>query len=310
MASKALPFFSFTLLLFLPMLFQAVLADSNEKKPSPFEFLQHLQGCHKGEKVKDIHKLKKYLESFGYLSYSKNETHANDDDFDDFLESAIRTYQLNYNLKTTGTLDSKTVSKMMTSRCAVADITNGTTGMRSGKKRQHPAGSKSFHTVAHYAFFPGNPKWPDSKSHLTYAFLPGTRADAINPVVRAFQTWAANTHFSFSRTQDYTNADITISFESRDHADGNPFDGPDGTLAHAFAPTNGRFHYDADEQWSVSVTPGAYHLETIALHEIGHLLGLHHSSVEGAIMYPTFMAGESKGLHGDDIQGIRALYNK
>ena len=308
MGSKAIPFFSFILLLVLPLLFQAVLADLKDKKPSPFEFLQHLQGCHKGDKVKDIHKLKKYLENFGYLSY-KNKTHANDDDFDDFLESAIKTYQLNYHLKATGTLDAGTVSKMMSPRCAVQDIINGTSRMRSGKKRNHPSGSKSVHTVSHYSFFEGEPRWPASQYHLTYAFLPGTRADAISPVAKAFQTWAANTHFSFSRTEDYVNADITVSFESRDHGDGSPFDGPGGTLAHAFAPTDGRFHYDAEEQWSVTATPGAYHLETLALHEIGHLLGLGHSSIEGAIMYPTFMDGESKGLHGDDIQGIKALYN-
>ncbi|XP_022751887.1 metalloendoproteinase 3-MMP-like [Durio zibethinus] len=308
MKSEAIPFFSFTLLLLFPLLFQVVLADLKDKKPSSFEFLQHLQGCHKGDKVKDIHKLKKYLENFGYLSY-KNKTHANDDDFDDFLESAIKTYQLNYHLKATGTLDAKTVSKMMNPRCAVADIINGTSRMRSGKKRHHPSGSKSVHMVSHYSFFQGEPRWPASQSHLTYAFLPGTRADAISPVAKAFQTWAANTHFSFSRTEDYVNADITVSFESLDHGDGSPFDGPGGTLAHAYAPTDGRFHYDADEQWSVSATPGAFHLETLALHEIGHLLGLGHSSIEGAIMYPTFRSGESKGLHGDDIEGIKALYN-
>ncbi|GMI78433.1 hypothetical protein like AT1G24140 [Hibiscus trionum] len=188
---------------------------------------------------------------------------------------------------------------------AVADVVNGTSRMRSGRKR----GSKSVHTVSHYTFLSGEPKWPASKYNLTYAFPPGIRVDAVNPVSRAFQTWAENTQFRFSRTEDYANADITISFESGDHGDGSPFDGPNGALAHAFPPTNGRFHYDADEPWSVAANPGSYHLETVALHEIGHLLGLGHSSIEGAVMYPSIMPGESKGLHGDDIQGINALYN-
>ncbi|KAE8714359.1 Histone superfamily protein [Hibiscus syriacus] len=254
-------------------MFQAVFAYSKHESTSPFDFLRHLQGCHKGDNLKDVHKLKKHLEKFGYLSY-KNRTHADDDNFDELIESAVRTYQLNYNLKATGRLDVDTVSKMISPRCGVADVIDGTSRMR-----------------------------------LTYAFLPGTRADAVNPVVRAFQTWVENTHFRFSRTEDYVNADISVSFEGHDHGDGFPFDGPGGTLAHAFRPTDGRFHYDADEPWSVAANRGSYHLETVALHEIGHLIGLGHSSIEGAIMYPRILPGQSKGLHGDYSQGIRALHN-
>ncbi|KAJ0043131.1 hypothetical protein Pint_19415 [Pistacia integerrima] len=102
---------------------------------------------------------------------------------------------------------------------------------------------------------------------------------------------------------------ISIRFESGDHGDGNHFDGPGGSLAHAYPPTDGKFHYDSDENWSVGATHGAFDLETLALHEIGHLLGLHHSSIEDAIMAPTFSPGRAKGLHGDDIQGIRTFNN-
>lgn len=198
-----------------------------------------------------------------------------------------------------------------TPRCRVPDIVNGTTGMRSGKNRQQH-NNIHFHTVAHYEFFPGRPKWPATKFNLTYALRPGTRADATDPVAKAFQTWAAKSQFRFSTTNDYENADIKISFENRDHGDGSPFDGrggPDGTLAFAFPPVDGRFHYDADEQWVVGAVPGGFDLETIALHEIGHRLILDHSSVGAAIMFPAIAAGATKGLDADDIQGIKALYN-
>ncbi|KAK9991754.1 hypothetical protein SO802_026739 [Lithocarpus litseifolius] len=310
--NKAFSLFSFALLLLLlfPLHSHATSRNIHDKKSSPFEFLKHLQGCHKGEQVKGIHNLKAYLENFGYLSYnhSKNHTHTNDDDFDELLESAIKTYQLNYHLNATGTLDAKTVSTMMMPRCGVADISNGTNWMRSGKKKHHHRHG-SLHTVSHYTFFQGNPKWPSSKYHLTYGFLPGTPTEAMSPVAKAFETWAANTHFKFSRAQDHTNANIKVSFHRRDHGDGHAFDGAGGILAHAWAPTDGRFHYDADEQWSVGAAPNAFDLETVALHEIGHLLGLDHSSVEGAIMWPSIRPGVTQGLHRDDIDGIKALYN-
>ena len=117
-------------------------------------------------------------------------------------------------------------------------------------------------------------------------------------------------HTSGSRIQDYRKADIKIGFGRPNHGDGAPFDGRGGTIAHAFAPTDGRFHFDADEPWSVGVRPRSFDMETVALHEIGHLLGLGNSSVEKAIMCPSLSTGRSKRLHRDDIQGIRVLYNR
>ncbi|CAB4305519.1 unnamed protein product [Prunus armeniaca] len=153
------------------------------------------------------------------------------------------------------------------------------------------------------------PKWPANKYHLIYGFAQGTPANAVGAVTRAFETWAGNTRFSFSRAKSVDSADLKISFGSGEHGDGRPFHGPGGVLAHAYAPANGRFHYDADETWVVGAVPGGMDLETVALHEIGHLLGLEHSSVEGAVMLPGIRAGFTQSLHADDIQGIKALYN-
>ncbi|KAL3716823.1 hypothetical protein ACJRO7_008407 [Eucalyptus globulus] len=297
------------LLLVSCFFFQSVLAHSDDQKQNPFEFIEHLQGCHKGDKVKGLQELKQYLEKFGYLNYNQSnlQTNANDEDFDELLESAIKLYQLNYHLKVTGNLDSQTVAMMTMPRCGAADIVNGTSRMRSGKRGTRH-GSSNFHTVGHFTFFDGNPKWPSSKYHLTYAFSSGTRDDVVGPVSRAFKTWASATQFTFSQSQNYESADIKIAFASRDHGDGAPFDGPNGVIAHAFQPTVGMFHYDADEPWSAGPVSGSYNMETVALHEIGHLLGLGHSSVAEAIMYPTISPGVSKGLHGDDVQGIKTLY--
>ena len=52
----------------------------------------------------------------------------------------------------------------------------------------------------------------------------------------------------------------------------------------------------------------AMDLQTVATHEIGHLLGLAHTPVQEAIMYAVISPGSTKGLNQDDIDGIRALY--
>ncbi|KAM5581537.1 metalloendoproteinase 3-MMP-like [Rosa sericea] len=303
MAPKSdLSLFTVTLLFLLALFSFLCNATANS---SPFEFLEHLKGCHKGDKVKGINDLKKYLQKFGYLNY-ENHRHSDDDDFDELLEEAVKTYQLNFHLKSTGTLDDKTISTMMMPRCGVPDIINGTTSMRSAQiKRQH----RAIHTTVHYSFPDGNLKWPSSKYHLTYGFLAGTPSEAPGAVAQAFSTWAKNTHFKFSKAQNYQSADLKVSFHKGDHGDGDSFDGPGGQLAHAAYPTEGTLHYDADETWSVGAKPGAIDIESVGLHEIGHLLGLGHSSVEEAIMYPTIPEGVAhKSLHEDDIQGIKALY--
>ena len=47
----------------------------------------------------------------------------------------------------------------------------------------------------------------------------------------------------------------------------------------------------------------------VAVHEFGHSLGLSHSSVQGAIMYPYYQSvGGNYSLHSDDITGIQAIY--
>ncbi|XP_021297298.1 metalloendoproteinase 1-like [Herrania umbratica] len=126
--------------------------------------------------------------------------------------------------------------------------------------------------------------------------LPKTRINAINLVARAFEKWVANMHFRFLRIDSYGDANITISFEHCDHNDGAPFEGLGGTLAHAFPPTDERFLYDVEEQWSISVTPGSFHLEIAALHEIEHFHGLEHGSVLNAIIYPYIKFAISKGF--------------
>ncbi|KAI3784768.1 hypothetical protein L1987_43873 [Smallanthus sonchifolius] len=148
---------------------------------------------------------------------------------------------------------------------------------------------------------------PPGKSRLTYAFASNYPSMYIPPVVSAFDKWASETrYFTFSRVDSVTIADLKISWERGNHGDGdrNAFLPETTVVAHAA----GRFHYNADQNWFIGATPNSIDVETVALHEIGHLLGLDHSQFQKAIMWSHLPIGSVKGLDSDDIQGIRALY--
>lgn len=79
----------------------------------------------------------------------------------------------------------------------------------------------------------------------------------------------------------------------------------DGQIFEADMLMNG-----VDYEWSTVNAGGQTDVASIAAHEAGHYLGLGHSDVEAATMFPTVNQGDIslRTLHADDIAGARALY--
>jgi len=164
--------------------------------------------------------------------------------------------------------------------------------------------------------------WPDDKRQLTYyhgrgfnLFKPllghadGKKASA-KVLADAFMVWSANCPFLFTRSHDVINADIVIGGGSTE-ADG--FDGPGNVLAWADRPCGAvrqcRFLFDTSENWTNAIgDPGPpFPALAVALHEIGHLLGLTHSEDQNDVMYPFYnLAADALGP--GDITRIQALY--
>jgi len=153
-------------------------------------------------------------------------------------------------------------------------------------------------------------KW--SKTDLTYKihnYTPDMNKYQVDQSIRdALKLWSDQTPLTFRQVTG--KADINIKFGRSNHGDYYPFDGPGGTLAHAFFPQSGETHFDEDEDYDYKDGNGV-NLMIVAAHEFGHSLGLAHSNVPGSLMAPVYQGYvENYKLDRDDIVAIQQIYGK
>ncbi|KAF4077141.1 hypothetical protein AMELA_G00204620 [Ameiurus melas] len=152
-----------------------------------------------------------------------------------------------------------------------------------------------------------------NKTSFTYKILRTPwqmNLEKVREVFRdAVQVWSHVTPLTFTEVQG-GHADITIDFVRYEHGDKLPFDGPGGILAHAFFPRThrqGEVHFDYDEHWTLANGMGTDMLQ-VAVHEIGHTLGLQHSTGPGSVMSAIYSFSYPPQLSKDDEMRIQSLY--
>uniref|UniRef100_A0A914CAN9 C-type lectin domain-containing protein n=1 Tax=Acrobeloides nanus TaxID=290746 RepID=A0A914CAN9_9BILA len=157
-------------------------------------------------------------------------------------------------------------------------------------------------------------KW--EKKDLTYyieSFDSAAPDDEIRSGLRdAFSQWSDWVDIIFTEVND-TDADITIGFKRGELSDGFTFKGKMPCTKIWFNDAH-YFRYVRMDRW---LQTGMIDFLTVALHQIGHALGLEHLEHEGAIMNKKYTKPAGKTdvyiwpkLRSPDIRAIRELYDE
>ena len=135
-------------------------------------------------------------------------------------------------------------------------------------------------------------------------------------IASAFSDWTSHANIQFQQVAASASPTITFKLAS--------IDGLNNTLGYGGSSyylgssglnqaVSGSVTFDSGENWHVSgdkvVSDGNVNLFTVALHEIGHVLGLDHYNTASAIMNAT-SNGSVTDLTTSDIDGIQYLYGQ
>jgi len=241
----------------------------------------------------DIQVVINYLQHYGYLQEETTDLSTGNGSL---VTYAILLFQEYFNLPGNGSLNAETINMIHRPRCGVMDIPTR-------------------------AFAPISSKWP--KTHLTWNFYLAP-ADVLRLTEYAFRFWADISSLTFERVAN--NPDILISYQLGVHSYINRrsqgecsvhFDGLGTILAHAMFPSGNmdflsEIHVDFAETWYTKLSknpPNTQHLLQTLVHEIGHALGLQHSTHNTSIMFPYAPTNQYPvKLSIEDINSIRNLY--
>uniref|UniRef100_A0A2K5TUJ3 Matrix metalloproteinase-21 n=1 Tax=Macaca fascicularis TaxID=9541 RepID=A0A2K5TUJ3_MACFA len=268
--------------------------DRSDLEPSPLR---------QAKPIADLHAAQRFLSRYGWSGLRATPEGA-------ALAAAVRRFQRANALPASGELDAATLAAM-NRPLRVPDTRLPPPSprlrppARPPRARSRPRGSPD-----------GGAARAFSKRTLSWRLLGEALSSQLSAaeqrriVALAFRMWSEVTPLDFREDLAAPGAavDIKLGFGRGRHL-GCPraFDGSGQEFAHAWRL--GDIHFDDDEHFTPPTSDMGISLLKVAVHEIGHVLGLPHTYRTGSIMQPNYIPQEPAfELDWSDRKAIQKLY--
>ncbi|XP_032031347.1 matrix metalloproteinase-21 [Hylobates moloch] len=295
--------------------------DRSDLEPSPLR---------QAKPIADLHAAQRFLSRYGWsgvrAAWGPSPEGPPETPKGAALAEAVRRFQRANALPASGELDAATLATMNRPRCGVPDTRPPPPAALPSppglppraRSRRSPRAPLS---LSRRGWQPrgspdGGAAQAFSKRTLSWRLLGEALSSQLSAaeqrriVALAFRMWSEVTPLDFREDLAAPGAavDIKLGFGRGRHL-GCPraFDGSGQEFAHAWRL--GDIHFDDDEHFTPPTSDMGISLLKVAVHEIGHVLGLPHTYRTGSIMQPNYIPQEPAfELDWSDRKAIQKLY--